>query len=135
MAVRRLLPAQPERLKPDISLFIVNIVLLMILFFLATGQIMNGTSTNERLAITQNLPLDLLPQPLLEISVAGALTLDGEPIGEGELVAKLNGSRDLFVLIGADVNASRLVDFLARDDLAEVNIELVTIATRAEAQP
>ena len=135
MAVRRLLPAQPERLKPDISLFIVNIVLLMILFFLATGQIMNGTSTNERLAITQNLPLDLLPQPLLEISVAGALTLDGEPIGEGELVAKLNGSRDLFILIGADVSASRLVDFLARDDLAEVNIELVTIATRAEAQP
>ena len=135
MAVRHLLPAQPERLKPDISLFIVNIVLLMILFFLATGQIMNGTSTNERLAITQNLPLDLLPQPLLEISVAGALTLDGEPIGEGELVAKLNGSRDLFILIGADVSASRLVDFLARDDLAEVNIELVTIATRAEAQP
>jgi|GEM_PF-824411 len=135
MAVRRLLPAQPERLKPDISLFIVNIVLLMILFFLATGQIMNGTSTNERLAITQNLPLDLLPQPLLEISVAGALTLDGEPIGEGELVAKLNGSPDLFILIGADVSASRLVDFLARDDLAEVNIELVTIATRAEAQP
>lgn len=135
MAVRRLLPAQPERLKPDISLFIVNIVLLMILFFLATGQIMNGTSTNERLAITQDLPLDLLPQPLLEISVAGALTLDGEPIGEGELFAKLNGSPDLFILIGADVNASRLVDFLARDDLAEVNIELVTIATRAEAQP
>ena len=135
MAVRRLLPAQPERLKPDISLFIVNIVLLMILFFLATGQIMNGTSTNERLAITQNLPLDLLPQPLLEISVAGALTLDGEPIGEGELFAKLKGSPDLFILIGADVNASRLVDFLARDDLAEVNIELVTIATRAEAQP
>lgn len=131
MATRRILPPTPEKLEPDISLFIVNIVLLLILFFLATGQIMNGTPVEERLALTRDLPLDLLPQPLLEIRPSGDLTLNGEAIEDDALLAALGDNTDLFVLIDRAVDASRLVDVLARPDLAIYNIELVTIANRS----
>lgn len=131
MAVKRILPAQPERLKPDISLFIVNIVLLLILFFLATGQIMNGAPVDKRLALTQDLPLDLLPQPLLEVSAAGDLGLNGDVVTLTDLGPLLDGETELFVLIEGDVGASVLVDVLAAPDLADLNVELVTIATRS----
>ena len=131
MTIQRSLPPPPDRLKPDISLFIVNIVLLLILFFLATGQIMNGAPADKRLAITHDLPLDLLPQPLLEIGASGVLSLNSEPVTGDDLDGLLVGETDLYVLVDGAIDAVRLVEILARDDLAAFNVELVTIANRS----
>ena len=130
MAVRRILPAPPDPIRPDIPLFIVNIVLLLILFFLATGQITNGTPVEVRLAETTELPREHLPKPLLEIGPTGTLTRDGAPVAETALAEALAGADTLYILIARTAEASRLVEVLARPDLASVNLELVTLAGR-----
>ncbi len=131
MTIRRILPPSPERLQPDISLFIINIVLLLILFFLATGQIMNSSAVQTPLALTQDLPLDLLPSPLLEVMPSGALRFDGVDIADGDFARAVAGQPTIYVLIAGDAAAQDLVDLLARPELSAADIQLVTIANRS----
>ena len=49
----------------DISFAVVNIVLLLIFFFLVTGRLLNPIDPEIELAETSELPLDALPSPLL----------------------------------------------------------------------
>lgn len=131
MTLRRILPAPPARLQPDISLFIINIVLLLILFFLATGQIINSSSVSTPLALTDDLPLDLLPSPLLEVTSDGSLRLDGADVADSALADALVGQSNVYIVISGDAAAQDLVDLLARPDLADLEIQLVTIANRS----
>ncbi|MEL6426040.1 MAG: biopolymer transporter ExbD, partial [Pseudomonadota bacterium] len=48
----------------DVSLAIVNIVLLLIFFFLATGRLLNPVDARIDLSDTSDLPLDQLPSPI-----------------------------------------------------------------------
>lgn len=133
MAIKRILPDPPERVQPDISLFIINIVLLLILFFLATGQSLNSSAVQVPLAITQDLPLDALPSPLLEVTSSGTLRLDGIDVTDDGLADALSDQATVYVLIAADAAAQDLVDVLARPDLNSVDLQLVTIAnTRSD---
>ena len=128
MTARRLLPPARPQLQPDISLFIVNIVLLMILFFLATGQIMSGTPVEERLALTRELPLDQLPSPLVEIGPNGTFTVNGEPVEELDLASSIGEADTIYILIDRTAEATTLVQVLSRPDLSPFDVELVTIA-------
>ncbi|MFL4472324.1 ExbD/TolR family protein [Tateyamaria armeniaca] len=69
----------------DSSLAIVNIVLLLIFFFLATGTLISSDSVEIDLPETTELPLDLLPKPLLTVDANAAMTLDGIPLESGTL--------------------------------------------------
>lgn len=127
MALRRILPVQSRRTTVDSSFFIVNIVLLLILFFLATGQIMNTPSSGVDLSETRDLPVDNLPKPLLILGPEGQLSLDGEDIAPELLAQALVGQVRLHVLVDRTAPAITLVDLLARPELALIEVKLVTI--------
>lgn len=129
-APRSLLPAKSAKARPDLSLAIVNIVLLLILFFMVTGSFTAPRGTEVSLAETEDLPIDSLPRPILILEPGGGMTLDGEPVDPALLGTVLNGAPLLHVLIDRDRSAFDLLDLLARDDLGDPEIRLVTLHRR-----
>ena len=126
MARRTLLPPKPKRNGIDTSLAIVNIVLLLIFFFLATGSLMNSPDFGIALAETSELPIDLLPQPILILEQTG-YALNGEPIEPDALAAAWIDDPVLHVLIDKEAPASALMELMAREDLFATEIRLVTL--------
>ena len=122
----RLAPARQGN-KVDSGLAIVNIVRLLIFFFLTTGSLSNSTTVTVSLPETTELPLDLLPKPLLTVSVEGALTLDGVPIERGSLAEALVDDPMLHVLADREANAGELLDLIAAEELLAVQVRLVTV--------
>ena len=122
----RLAPARQGN-KVDSGLAIVNIVLLLIFFFLTTGSLSNSTTVTVSLPETTELPLDLLPKPLLTVSVEGELTLDGVPIERGSLAEALVDDPMLHVLADREANAGELLDLIAAEELIAVQVRLVTV--------
>ena len=113
--------------KMDSGLAIVNIVLLLIFFFLTTGSLSNSTTVTVSLPETTELPLDLLPKPLLTVSVDGEMTLDGVPIEQGSLADALLDDPMLHVLADREANAGELLDLIASEELIAVQVRLVTV--------
>lgn len=134
MALRKVLPPDANRLKVDNSFFIVNIVLLLILFFLATGQLLNSPSFGVELSETEELPVEVLPSPLLIVNGDGSLSLDGEPIAAELLGPALADQSRVHLLIPKDAPASQLIELLARPELSTVEVKLVTIHYRGEEE-
>lgn len=132
--MRRILPEPEIRPKPDTSLFIVNIVLLLILFFLATGRLMNAPPSSVDLAETSELPVESLPKPLLVVGEQG-LELDGVPVPTEGLAQALEGATRLHVLIARDRPASDLVTLLSRPEFADLELRLVTVRTNSQDAP
>jgi hypothetical protein len=124
--MRSILPAPVTRPKPDTSMFIVNIVLLLILFFLATGKILNTSNVGVDLAETERLPVESLPKPLLVVRDAG-LELNGTPITAEALGTALSGETRLHVLIARDRPAADLLDLLSKPEFAGLELRLVTV--------
>lgn len=124
---RQILPPRSKRVQLDASLAIVNIVLLLIFFFLATGSLLNSPSYGVDLSETEDLPIDTLPQPILIVEETGALSLNGQPVAEELLATAIEGEPVLHVLIRRDAPAMDLLDLLSRPDLEDVELRLVTI--------
>lgn len=127
MAKRVRLPARRERLQVDSSLAIVNIVLLLIFFFLTTGSISTSQKIPVSLPRTSELPIDLLPKPLLLISAEGDMQLDERVVAPGDLAEALADQPSLYVLADREGNAGALLDILADENLIAVQIRLVTV--------
>lgn len=126
MAGLRLPPKRPRH-EPDAALAIVNIVLLLIFFFLATGSLVNSDSVDIALPQTSELPLDQLPRPLLVVGDEGEMTLDGEPVAPGELNGLLLDFPRLHVLADKELGAARLLEILAAERLIATEVKLVTL--------
>lgn len=131
--MRRLLtaPRKPSR-RLDTSFAIVNIVLLLIFFFLATGQLFGSPDPGVSLARTTQLPIAALPRPLLVVGDDGALILDGTPVNKGVLGPAIMAATDeerpvLNVFIAGEARATDLVALLSNPTLAAVEIRLVTL--------
>ncbi len=131
--MRTLLPTRPHHAKLDVSLAIVNIVLLLIFFFLATGRLLNPAGPGIELSETRNLPLDALPSPILVVDNAGGWTLDGRPLAPELLDAAVQTLPDpavLHILIDRGAPAETLLGLVARPELSEVTLRLVTLRRR-----
>lgn len=128
MRRRSLLPP-PRRRPADFSLAIVNIVLLLVFFFVITGSLVQSGETRVDLARTSELPLDRLPRPLLLIDEGGAMALDGVPVTEAGLAAALPmpAPDALYLLADGRLPAAALLQLTARPDLAGVALRLVTL--------
>lgn len=124
---RELLPPARRPKKVDTSLAIVNIVLLLIFFFLATGSLLNSEPTVISLPETSELPIDLLPDPILVVTETGDFELNGEPVPEGGLAEAVIDFPTLHIFIDRNASASELLDLLASEDLVAVELKLVTI--------
>ncbi|QUJ78113.1 biopolymer transporter ExbD [Sulfitobacter albidus] len=126
----RLPPRRPP-LVIDSGLAIVNIVLLLIFFFLTTGSLSSTRDFTVSLPDTSELPLDLLPDPLLVLDANGGMTLDGVAVAQGDLAEALGDNPALHVLAERDANAGVLLDTLAAEALIAVEVRLVTVHRRA----
>ncbi|MEO9575361.1 MAG: biopolymer transporter ExbD [Tateyamaria sp.] len=126
MSKTRLPPPRPTK-AIDSSLAIVNIVLLLIFFFLATGSLIASDSVEIDLPETTQLPLDLLPKPLLAVDGDAAMTLDGVPLEPGALAEALIDFPTLHVLADRELGAGVLLDLLAAEELVAVSVKLVTL--------
>ncbi len=127
MAIRTRLPVTHKRQSPDISLAIVNIVLLLIFFFLITGRMTNAPTFTIELSETAELPVEHLPKPILVLEAGGAMMLDGEPVEEADLGAAVAGFDALHLLIDRNEAGQVLVDMLKRPDFSHLDIRLVTV--------
>lgn len=128
----RPLPTPSKVIKLDVSLAIVNIVLLLILFFLATGQLLNPATGDVDIAETEDLPLEALPSPILIVDDNGAWALDGAPVAPDLLeiaLADLPDSPVLHVLIDREAPAAALLEVMNNPGAAEVELRLVTLRT------
>jgi biopolymer transport protein ExbD len=125
-------PPQP-RWRGDFILPMINIVFLLLLFFLTAGSLANRNEAQSAIPITATLPLERLPRPLLLVQSNGSLELDGRPATRDEVVRSLrNGATgesalSVSVLADPDMPATTLltlVDALRADG---VGIRLVTL--------
>lgn len=129
----------PRRARPDFSLSTVNIVLLLVLFFLIVGAPADQAERQVDLPITRDLPLENLPRPLLLVEEgSGALVLDGVEVSLAALQQAIAGGglERLHLLVARDHPAQALLDISAA--LAAAGAEIVLVTLRApppEAAP
>lgn len=131
----RALPRRAEPIRLDVSLAIVNIVLLLIFFFLATGRLLNPIGPDVSLTETTDLPLDVLPSPILVIGPRGAWELDGAPVAPelmGAALADMPQPVTLHLLIDREASAATLLSVAARPELEDVTLRLVTLHRRLD---
>jgi len=125
------LPQRRKGAQFDSSLAIINIVLLLIFFFITTGSLMSSRTVEVSLPETTRLPLDLLPEPLLIIQADGAMLLDGQVVERGALAAALIDSPTVHVLTDREMTAGTLLTILDEEALIAVEVQLVTLHLKA----
>lgn len=127
-----LLPPRRPPLRPDVSLAIVNIVLLLILFFLASGALINASAPMDvEMAETSDLDIAHLPRPVLAITANGGLELDGAPVLPDDLAQALAAAQTLHLVIDREAPATQVLDLLGRPGLERLDVRLVTVHRRA----
>ena len=132
----------------DFAIPAINVVFLLLLFFLTAGSQSNHAEFAVEPPRTATLPLDRLPRPLLSVDRQGGLFLDGATLSEEELPERIQAlrrstplsvlnilpeqtlpARQLLALIGRLRSDSRL------EKLAVVVVTLRQPGARAEAKP
>ena len=134
MARGPLLPPPAPRRRNDFAMATVNIVLLLVLFFLIAGSMVQSGEDAVDLAETHELPLDRLPRPLLAVDADGAWALDGVAVAPDGLAAALGPvpPATLYVLADRDLPADALLALVQRPELAAVALQLVTLHLRED---
>lgn len=137
MIVRsRLLPDDPRK-PPDFGLAQVNIVLLLVLFFLVVGTIVETDELAVALPETVDLPLERLPRPLLLIAPDGSWSLDGTAGSQADIIERLQSYRDdpthVHILTARDLPADTLLGAMQTLQPTGLGITLVTL--KAETLP
>lgn len=123
------LPSRRPPTSIDVSMAIVNIVLLLIFFFVVSGQDYadtGGVNPSE----TSSLPLDRLPKPLVVLDRSGQWSLDGEPVTPELLAVALEEKAvagDVFLVLDRAAPASQLIAALNRPELEPYRLRLVTL--------
>lgn len=129
------LPPRRRGVHIDVSLAIVNIVLLLIFFFIVTGQITAEDGSDQvQMPISRDLPLDQLPRPLLVITPEGEWLLDGAPVAPDLLGVALDDMVQpvtLHLLMDRGAPARELIEVLQNEGMAERSVKLVTLRERA----
>ena len=124
---RTALPKRPKRIGLDFSLTTVNIVLLLIFFFLVSGSLVETEELSVDLAETTDPPLDRLPRPLLLVDTDGRLLLDGQTIDTAGVREALPlDTPRLHILADKDVPAGDLVTLIQDPNLTGFELQLVT---------
>ncbi len=126
-------------MKGDASFATVNIVLLLVFFFMITGTLVETEEMSVTLAETEELPLDQLPRPLLLLGEDDTFILDGLTIPKGSLGQALAGNPllqtkpVLYILAESEMPANDLMAIVQSPDLADFAVKLVTLHTRKVA--
>lgn len=129
------IPTPRRRNRPDFSLTIVNVVFLLLIFYLASGTLVARQEIEAAAPFTRDLPLEMLPRPLLLVGGDGSLVLDGVPVETAALEAAIERVSDegvLNVLPDRAMPARALLPVLARIEGIGVEARIVTLHARSE---
>ncbi len=134
MKLRLPKPTHPHKTTLDFSLATVNIVLLLIFFFLISGSLVATEEMEVDLSETADLPLDKLPRPLLLLRPEGQdWRLDGTPVTPDTLAEAATGDL-LHILADKRLPASELIALLQDPRLDGLTLKLVTLRQFAETE-
>jgi biopolymer transport protein ExbD len=129
---------RPARRKPDFSLSTVNIVLLLVLFFLIVGAPADQAERRVNLPITRTLPLAPLPRPLLLVEQGtGALVLDGIVVSPESLQAAIQsgGMERVHLMVARDHPAQAALELSSWLRAQGSEVVLVTLRPADQSAP
>ena len=132
-----LLTARKAAPTADFSLAIINVVFLLLFFFILTGSVVQRSEMEVRAPFTKNLPLERLPRPLIVISQNNELFLDGLLISEQNLNLKISRSPDgaepkfktLNILADGKLSAKSFLKIVDRLRKSGLPVRIVTVRT------
>jgi biopolymer transport protein ExbD len=121
----------------------INIVFLLLLFFLATGSLSNREETQATVPESHNLPMQRLPRLLLLLENDGRLLLDGQTVSRQELVAAAKraiaatgrAGQPLSILAQRDMAASIFLGIAETLRANQVPLQIVTVHATPESGP
>ena len=141
----RIIPLPAPRRRHDFTLTMINIVFLLLLFFLTTGSLTNREEAQSAIPVTRNLPLERLPRPLLLLQADGSLVLDGLPVADDSVAdaasraVEATGRADtlLSLLAPPDMPAGPLLSLAQKMRINGLAVQIVTLheAPTATAAP
>lgn len=116
------------RTRMDSSLAVVNLVLLLLFFFMVAG-LRPGLETTTAPPTTRDLALAGVPAPVLIVAGPEDWRLDGQPVAPELLPAALppGDGTVLHLVIAADAPAELLADVVGTPALGSYRLRLVTI--------
>ena len=132
MSTGLLLPRKPRQ-RMDFALPTINVIFLLMLYFLVAGTLAEHDELSIEPPQTTPLPSERLPRPLLLVTDDGRLLLDGLPLEQPDLAAWApaaladTGAAELNLLVPAGMAAEPFLALLARLDAAGVPVRLVTV--------
>ena len=137
----KVIPDPAPRRHNDFTLAMINIVFLLLLFFLTTGSLINPEEKQSTIPFTRNLPLEKLPRPLLLMEADGSLFLDGRAVSRDGLVEaaraalEATGRADtpLSLLAQRDMAAAGFLNVAETLRAAGFGLQVVTLREPAES--
>lgn len=139
---------EPSALKPpkprerlEFALPTINVIFLLMLYFLVAGTIVQKDELTVAPPLTTQNSTERLPRPLLVIDEDGTILLDGTPVPPEEVVSAAvaavadpaASSGYLNVLAPAGMEARAFLEILAAFSAASVPVRVVTVEPEDEA--
>lgn len=132
----------PPRPKLEFALPTINVIFLLMLYFLVAGTIVQKDELSVAPPLTTQVSTDRLPRPLLVIHEDGTYQLDGNPVAPANLVAAaldavagVTSTGYLNVLAPKDMAAQPFLEIISAFSVAHVPVRLVTIEPEEAALP
>lgn len=127
-------PIRRTRAELNFALPTINVALLLVLFFLVAGTIVEEQELGISPPEVMELPATRLPRPLLAMTNEGQLLLDGVPITdagliEASLAAAEAAEGPLNILVPSDSAAGSLLRRISQIGEAGIPVRLVTART------
>ena len=133
-AAPRFLPRRSrERPRMEFALPTINVVFLLMLYFLVAGTLAERDELSVAPPETTPYPSERLPRPLLLVTADGRLLLDGRAIAEDEVAASgrealdATGVAELNLLVPSNMSAAPFLGILAELDSVGIPVRLVTV--------
>ncbi len=121
-----LLPRRPRNDSLNTSLAIVNIVFLLLLYFLVAGSHSSGPEFSIRLARVEDQANENVQNAVLIIEENGDLNLNGTIVAEAELAEHLRALDRLDIIADRDGSAQDLLVLLETPAFKALDLRLVT---------
>ncbi|GLQ58024.1 ExbD/TolR family protein [Devosia nitrariae] len=125
---------------PDFALPMINVIFLMMLYFLVAGTITQRDELAIVPPLTQSYPPERLPRPLLVIVDTQTVLIDGRPLERGNLAAGIQtglngapGSQTVNILAPRSMAADTLLDVAAELGAAGIGVRIVSLDERSAA--
>lgn len=125
---------------PDFALPMINIIFLMMLYFLVAGTITQRDELAIVPPLTQSYPPERLPRPLLVIVDAQTVLLDGRPLERGTLAAGVrtgaagvSGGPTVNILAPRTMSAGTMLDVAAELGAAGIGVRIVSLDEQSAA--